>query len=36
MTERDDLRDFLVVLRQALLMIVAWIEKRYSLKRADR
>lgn len=30
---KDDLRlrDFLMVLRQALLMIVRWIEKRYGL-----
>jgi len=25
----DDLREFLLVLRQALLMIVRWIEKHY-------
>jgi len=25
----DDLREFFMVLRQALLMIVRWIEKRY-------
>lgn len=27
-----DLKAFLLVLRQALLMIIAWIEKRYGLK----
>lgn len=27
----DDLRDFMIVLRQALLMVVAWIERRYGL-----
>lgn len=27
----DDLRDFLVMLRRALLMVVAWIEQRYRL-----
>lgn len=31
MNERDDLREFLLVLRRALLMIVAWIEHRYGL-----
>lgn len=29
----DDLRDFMLVLRQAMLMVVVWIEKRYGLKR---
>lgn len=29
----DELRDFMLVLRQALLMIVAWIERRYRLER---
>jgi hypothetical protein len=29
MAERDDLREFLIVLRRALLMIVRWIEKKY-------
>jgi len=28
----NDLKDFLMVLRQALLMIVRWIEKRYCRK----
>lgn len=28
---RDDLREFLLVLRRALLMIVRWIEKRYGI-----
>jgi hypothetical protein len=27
----DDLRDFLLVVRRALLLVVRWIEKRYSL-----
>lgn len=27
----DDLREFLLVLRRALLMIVSWIEQRYRL-----
>ncbi len=30
--EGDDLREFMMVLRRALLLIVRWIEKRYSLK----
>jgi hypothetical protein len=29
----DDLREFLLVVRQALLMIVRWIEKRYNLSK---
>lgn len=29
----DELREFMLVLRQALLMIVAWIERRYGLVR---
>lgn len=33
MDEPDDLRDFMMVLRQAMLMVVVWIEKRYGLKR---
>lgn len=32
-SEQDDLRDFMMVLRQAMLMVVVWIEKRYGLKR---
>jgi len=30
--DNDNLQDFLMVLRQALLMIVRWIEKRYCRK----
>jgi len=29
----DELREFLLVLRQALLVVVCWIEKRYDLRR---
>ena len=29
----DEMREFMMVLRQALLMIVAWIERRYRLER---
>lgn len=29
--ETDELRDFMMVLRQALLMVVRWIEKRYKI-----
>lgn len=32
-TQTDELRDFMLVLRQALLMIVAWIDRRYHLER---
>lgn len=32
-TPPDELREFMLVLRQALLMIVAWIERRYHLSR---
>ena len=30
--DNDALREFLLVVRQALLMIVRWIERRYHLK----
>lgn len=33
MNEQDDLREFMIVLRRALLMVVEWIERRYGLKR---
>lgn len=29
----DEMREFMIMLRQALLMIVAWIERRYHLER---
>jgi hypothetical protein len=29
MESADDLREFMLMLRQALLMIVRWIEKKY-------
>jgi hypothetical protein len=32
MTRDDELREFMLILRQALLMIVRWIEKRYGLE----
>lgn len=32
-TQPDELREFMLVLRQSLLMIVAWIERRYGLVR---
>jgi hypothetical protein len=28
----DDLRDFMLVVRDALLMIVRWIERRYGVR----
>jgi len=31
--EDGELREFMLVLRQALLMVVGWIEKRYGLSR---
>jgi len=30
-TQRDELRDFLIILRRALLMVVRWIEKTYEV-----
>lgn len=30
--DEETLRDFLLMVRQALLMIVRWIEKRYALQ----
>ncbi len=37
MGDRDeDLREFMLVLRQALLMIVRWIEKRYHMEASGR
>lgn len=32
-TPPDEMREFMLMLRQALLMIVAWIERRYRLER---
>ncbi len=32
----DELRDFMIVVRQALLMLVAYIEKRYVVKTKAR
>jgi hypothetical protein len=31
--EHDELREFMIVLRQGLLLIVTWIERRYGLER---
>ena len=33
--QADDMREFFMVLRQALLMIVRWIERRYGLVSRD-
>jgi len=33
-TETDDLQAFMMVVRDALLMIVRWIERRYKLRAA--
>jgi hypothetical protein len=35
MNERDDFREFMLVFRRALMMIVTWIEQRYGLKQND-
>lgn len=35
-TQSDDLRDFLLVVRRALLMLVRWIERRYDVHEHDR
>lgn len=35
-TVDDGQREFLLVVRQALLMIVCWIERRYGLTRSPR
>lgn len=32
MTQDDDLREFLLVLRRALLMLVHWINRKYDLQ----
>lgn len=29
----DEMREFMLMLRQALLLIVSWIERRYGLER---
>jgi hypothetical protein len=34
-SQSTDLREFMIVLRRALLVIVRWIEKRYGLKRHE-
>jgi len=31
MTTTDDLREFLLIVRRALLLVVRWIEKRYNI-----
>lgn len=31
--KQDDIKDFMVTLRMALLTIIRWIEKRYGLER---
>ena len=31
----DDLKDFLIVLRRALLLIVRYVESKYGLPRSD-
>lgn len=34
-TNDDSMREFLTVLRRALLMVCRWIESRYGLAKAD-
>jgi len=34
-TNDEDLREFFLILRRALLMVVRWIEKRYALPIAQ-
>ena len=37
MTDRnDDLRAFMLVMRDALYMVIRWIEKRYGLRAASK
>jgi len=35
MRPEDDLREFMMILRRALLMVVRWIERRYDLNPAE-
>jgi hypothetical protein len=35
MTEGEDLREFMLIVRRALLMIIAWIDKRYLLDKSQ-
>lgn len=34
--QQDDMREFMLVLRRALLMIVKWIDKRYDLRPSEQ
>jgi len=34
-TDQGEIREFLMVLRQAFLMVSCWIERRYGLSRKD-
>ena len=34
-TKNDDLKDFLIVLRRALLLIVRYVESKYGLPRSE-
>jgi len=33
--KNDEMREFMLVVRQALLMVVGWIERRYVAKAGD-
>ncbi len=35
MSNEEELRDFFIVVRRALLLIVGWIEKRYKLAKTE-
>lgn len=32
MAQDDDIREFMLVLRRALLMVIRWIERKYNLE----
>lgn len=32
-TEQSEMREFMIVVRQALMLICSWIERRYGLER---
>lgn len=36
MSSSDDLREFFIIVRQALLMIVGWIERKYQITRKEK
>lgn len=34
--QQDDMREFMLVLRRALRMVIGWIEKKYDLRPSDQ